>query len=337
MTQVRLRIALLACAVATAAASFAPGAGHAAGLTQERCPGTESLTPGVWKNLGDVLENLLFADGSIWISDSTAGKIRRFSEDGNEEASLDVANPGGLAQAPDGTIFAGQGNGLPNALRRAGASKVIRFSPANPAGTVADVKTGFNMVNGLILAPNGDLYLSDDVDYGLIVIPSATTAPGTPTEFAHVWGTNGLAIVNDPDGTPYLFANITFDQRSPIAKIKMSDKSVTTFQLTAGAVSLEPKVYGDPDTSAPLLGVKGLDDVTRDAAGNLYPVANGTGELLRVDHVTGAACLITGGLQNPSSVRIAPETSAFADHNTATLDFYITEFSGNVRVVRYTP
>ncbi|MCA1833243.1 MAG: SMP-30/gluconolactonase/LRE family protein [Actinomycetota bacterium] len=325
---------ILVAAVLIASAAM-PSASPAQGLTQEKCAGTETLAPTVWKSVGDVLENLLFADGSIWISDSTAGKIRRFDHAGNEGTGLAVASPGGLAEAPDGTIFGGAGDGLPNALTRAHLSKVIRFSPTNPAGYTT-VGEGFNMVNGLTLSPGGDLYFSNDVDYGLMMIPSATTTPGTPAELAHIWGTNGLVI--DPAGQN-LYANITFDQRSPIERIPLAAPGThaTVAQLSLGVVSLEPNVYGSPDTDAPLLGVKGLDDITRDAAGNLYPVANGTGELLRVNPATGAACLITGGLQNPSSVRIAPEGSAFSDLNPATLDFYITEFSGNVRIVRYVP
>jgi hypothetical protein len=61
-----------------------------------------------------------------------------------------------------------------------------------------------------------------------------------------------------------------------------------------------------PNENAPLVGLKGLDDITRDENGILYPVANGMGELLRVDPATGEACLIASGFQNSSSVRIAP-------------------------------
>jgi hypothetical protein len=142
----------------------------------------------------------------------------------------------------------------------------------------------------------------------------------------------------DPAGEN-LYAAITFDQRSPIARVPLDEPEAwdTDIQLTFGVVSLEPVVY-DPGTDAeraPLVGLKGLDDMTRDDDGMLYPVANGMGELLRVDPADGSACLIAGGLQNPSSVRVAPP--AFSDANPDTIDFYVVEFSGAIRHVAFDP
>lgn len=112
------------------------------------------------------------------------------------------------------------------------------------------------------------------------------------------------------------------------------DADPAAYQLSFSIASLEPALYPtDNDPGAPLLGVKGLDDMTRDAAGILYVAANGTGELIRVDPATAQACLVASGLQNPSSVRIAPEGSGFSDLDPATLDLYITEFSGAIKRV----
>ena len=311
--------------------------GHAAAagpLTQDQCPGRVT-GPVVWKTfVGDVLENLLFADGSLWISDTGASAIRRFAPDGSEGSGLTgVDSPGGLAIGPDGLIYAGVGNSLVNALLRTGKAKVVRFSPADPSGTVEDYASGFNMPNGMTFGPGGDLFISNDLDFGLIRIPRE--APSAWSEFAHVWGTNGLVI--DPSGEN-LYAAITFDQRSPIERVPLDDPAShqTAAQLTFGVVSLEPHVYTDPDASRPLLGVKGLDDMTRDEDGNLYPVANGLGELLRVDPTTGVACLVASGFHNSSSVRIAPAGSAF-DTSGERFTFYVVEFSGNVRIVGFTP
>lgn len=290
----------------------------------------------VWKQLGnDFLENLLFAYGSLWVSDGTRSSVLRLDSSGTELTGLtNIQSPGGLAVGPDGLIYAGFGNSLANSILRTGLAEVVRFDASNPNGTVESYATGLNMPNGMAFAANGDLFVSNDFDYGLVRIPAA--APSAWSEFAHVWGTNGLVI--DPAGDN-LYAAITFDQRSPIERIPLEDPGAhaTAAQLTFGVASLAPAPYTDPDTDAPLLGVKGLDDMTRDGDGILYPVANGTGELLRVDPATGDACLITGGLRNPSSVRIAPEDGLFADGNAATIDFYVVEFSGAIRVVRYRP
>src|SRR5206468_12329171 len=102
-------------------------------------------------------------------------------------------------------------------------------------------------------------------------------------------------------------------QRSPIERIPLANPAAhePAAILTFGVASLQPAIYPNPAFGKPLAGVKGLDDMTRDADGTLYVMANGMGELLRVDPLTGAACLVVSGLGNPSSVRIAPSGSAF--------------------------
>jgi len=314
------------------AAVMIPSSGHAGPFTHDACAGSAAMTE--WKRLGnDVLENLLFADGSMWVSDGTRSSVVRLDADGSEGTGLSgIPSPGGLTLGPDGLIYAGWGNGAVGAVLRTREAKVVRFDAADPNGTVAVYAKGFNMPNGMTWLPDGDLAISNDFDHGLVRI-----APdGSWSELARVWGTNGLVV--DPTGEQ-LYAAITFDQRSPIARISLDDTSDVDhdIQLTFGAASLEPSVHTDGDPDAPLLGVKGLDDMTRDADGILYVVANGTGELLRVDPADGSACLIAGGMQNPSSVRIAPEDGAFADGDPATLELYVTEFSGAVRKVVYAP
>ncbi|MEX2554034.1 MAG: hypothetical protein WEB06_00185 [Actinomycetota bacterium] len=302
-------------------------------LTQDPCPGTVT-GPVVWKKMGtDLLENLLFAEGSLWVSDSTAQRIVRLDHDGTEIGSLDGIYPGGLAQGPDGLIYAGSGNSILDAALRRGLSKVVRFAPSDPTGTLETYAEGFSMANGMTFGPGDDLFISNDVDRGLIRIPR--TAPGDWHLFADVWGTNGLVV--DPAGEN-LYAAITFDQRSPIERIPLEDPGShgTAAVLTFGVVSLEPAVYTSPDPSKPLLGVKGLDDMTRSPDGTLYVVANGLGELLSVDPGSGEGCLVASGFQNPSSVRIAPPDSTF-DTSGEAMTFYVVEFSGAIRTVGYTP
>jgi hypothetical protein len=93
-------------------------------ITQDLCPGTVK-GPTVWKALGtDVLENLLFADGSLWLSDGTASAVRRFDASGQGGVGLSgIASPGGLAVGPDGLIYAGVGNSLVNGT--------VGFTPAD--------------------------------------------------------------------------------------------------------------------------------------------------------------------------------------------------------------
>lgn len=304
-------------------------------VTQDACPGSASVT--TWKQLGnDTLENLLIDGSSLWISDETSGAIRRFAPDGGEaDASHELAgvsSPGGLAVGPDGLIYANTGDSFQGALLRTGEASVIRFDRRAPAATKRMYASGFNMANGLTFAPNGDAYISNDVDAGLIRIPRAH--PAAWSHLNNLWGTNGLVVSRDGKT---MYATITFDQRSPIERISLpSGAHSTAFQLTVGVVSLKPAVYTDPDLTRPLVGVKGLDDMTTDGR-YLYSVANGMGELLRVDPRTGAACLIANGFPTSSSVRIAPENGPFADHDRATIDFYVTRFTGQIMRIRYRP
>ena len=319
---------------AAACALVVPLQATAGPISQDACAG--SATVSVWRTLGsDVLENLLFADGGMFVSDGTEGAIVRLdSQTADPKIVIEGASPGGLVEAPDGSIYAGFGNSLVNSFTRNGQAKVVRFDPADPIASLEPVVQGINMANGLTFLPDGDLAVSNDGDYGLLRVDVTSKVV---RELAHVWGTNGLTVVGND-----LFAAITFDQRSPIARIPLLSTNPTpdhSIQLSYGAVSLEPAVHASAREpgSAPLVGVKGLDDMTRDEAGLLYVVANGTGELLRVDPSTGQACLIAGGLQNPSSVRIAPEDGPYADNDPTTTDFYVTEFSGAIRAVRFTP
>lgn len=327
----RVRIGIAVAALTAASMAWVPaGAGH---VTQGRCPGSLS-GPTVWRTFkAHVLENLLFADGSLWVSDSTGNRILRLRPDGSIRSSLDGIPPGGLVVGPDGLIYAGWGDSAADSALKRGLSKVVRFSPADPAGTLSTYASGFDMANGLTFAPNGDLFVSNDLGVGPIRIPRSN--PSAWSSFGDVWGTNGMVV--DPAGRN-LYAAITFDQRSPIERIPLDDPAAhtTAVVLTAGVVSLQPAVRTPAHVFKPLVGVKGLDDMTRTADGTLYVVANGMGELLRVDPVTGSACLVASGFQNPSSVRIAPPGSGFETSGKA-ITFYVVEFSGNIRVVGYTP
>jgi virginiamycin B lyase len=296
-------------------------------ITQGSCMDVTAAVT-LWQQFGmDVLENLGFDGlGNVWISNSTKGQIQRYGADKAPGPVIAVAAPGAITPGPDGLMYVNYGDAIAGALLRTGAAGVKRFDPTVQAPTLGTYFAGINMANGAAFGPDGNMYVSNDVDAGLTRITPASV--GGP--FSDTWGTNGLVVSGDS-----LYAAITFDQRSAIEQIPLANPSghSTFVELSFGAVSLQPAVHppqADP-TTTPLVGLKGLDDMTLGPDGRLYVVANGMGELLRVDLATKAVCLLASGLQNPSSVRFA---SNFGDD---TGDLFITEFSGAVKRVEISP
>lgn len=272
---------------------------------------------------GHVFENLLFAHGSLWISDPSASAIRRLQPDGTERPGVTGISPGGLVEGLDGKIYAGSGNGAADSIRRAGASKIIRFDTSDPQGTVQTVASGLDMANGLTQGPDGTLYVSNDFGEG----PHAVSLDGSVTKLTDVYSANGLVV---RDGV--LYAALTFDGRAPIEAIPLASPGAhyTAAQLALGGASLRPAPQ-PIDTSKSLNVAKGLDDMTADDAGNLYVVGNGSGELFRVDPATGSSCLVASGLTNPSSVRIAPDW--WTGGSPGFLHLYVTGFDGTVTLI----
>jgi sugar lactone lactonase YvrE len=307
-------------------------------LLTASCPGVVDVEVGGFRaDIGHVYENSLFASGSLWVTDSSDTAVKRFAPDGTLIGI--VPGPGGgLAEGKRGEIYAGVGNGLPGAALESGASAVVRFDPdAGPDYPLTLVSQGFHMANGMVLGHEHVLFVSNDVNEGLIAIDLRN--PDTLANWSLVndlWGANGLVV--DPEGKN-LYAAITFDQRSPIYRVPLDEPDAyeVAAELSFGFASLEPAVYDDGDPDAALLGVKGLDDMTRDRHGALYVVANGLGQLLRVDPDSGESCLLADGLSHASSVSIAPENTDFADGIQHTFDFYVSQFTGDISRVVWCP
>jgi hypothetical protein len=300
-----------------------PGAGRAGVVTQDACGGTVSMQTFASVQ-GSVFENLAFvSDGSVWVSDQSANAVRRYAPDGSAlPNALAASAPGGILQVGD-DVYVNYGDSASGAEQRSHAAGILRKDLTT--GAVSTFASGLNMANGLTRDVEGNFYVSNDFDTGLTKISPA----GVPTRLNDTWGTNGLVMLGD-----LLWSNITFDGRSPIdAFDPASGTLVKQIRLSASIASLQPAVYPDgADVSKPLVGLKGLDDITTDGA-FLYPVANGMGELLRVDPADGDACLIVDGLQNPSSVRIAPPAFSVPG---ATTTFFVTGFDGTLRRIAWT-
>ncbi|MGH2829021.1 MAG: SMP-30/gluconolactonase/LRE family protein [Actinomycetota bacterium] len=320
-----------------------PAPGRTGPITHDACPGIQATTT-LFKQVGppmgpgDTLENLGFDGlGYLWISNAAMNRIERYDDQGTLTGFFNVQGPGAITRRADGLMYANTGDSLgPALLARLGApgqASVVKFDPAipisDPTNYATVVASGFKMANGGIFDAAGNYYLSNDVDYGLTkILPSGSVDTTWTAQASNIWGTNGLVVAGAT-----MYAAITFDQRSPIVRIPLAAPypATTLVETTFGVVSLEPKVYAAPQTTQPLIGLKGLDDMTIGPDGRLWVVANGMGELLRVDLGTGSVCLAAGGLTNPSSIRFADTFGPY------TGDAFVTEFSGAIRRISISP
>lgn len=317
---------LAALLLSVAATLTAPAAADS--LSTPSCAGP-AVEVSLFKQIGgpyeQALENLGFDGlGAMWVSNATGNRVHKIAANGTDLGSFALPAPGALTMGPDARMYANFGDAIVGSALRTGQAGVVRFDPAaaDPSGIVPQpFASGLDMANGGIFDGDGNYYTSNDVGDELAKI---SPDGSVDKEWISLWGTNGLVVA---DG--FMYAAITFDQRSPIERIPLDDPAAhsTLTQTTFGVASLQPAVYTDPNVGAPLLGVKGLDDMTLGPDGALWVVANGTGELIRVDRATGEACLVASGLQNPSSIRFA------ASFGPWTGDAFITEFSGAIRRV----
>jgi hypothetical protein len=147
---------------------------------------------------------------------------------------------------------------------------------------------GLGMANGVACAPNGTVYASNDVGTHLDRI----TPDGTvDRRWARVASANGLAI--DCAGR-FLYAAQTFVP-ARVSRIDLHiPESVTTHvRAPAGA-------------SASM-----LDGLAIDKTGRLFVVANGAGQVWRIDG-GGTIQIIAGGLRCPSAVALGHGPRGFS-------------------------
>lgn len=317
MRPLRRIAALLALIALVLPVSGTAGAGP---VTHDPCPGAHPTRQFVTGK--GVLENLLFdGKGNLYVTGDD--QLRRYDAAGNETVLIEGVHLGGLAIGPDRALYLGIGNDIAESVRRTGSSAIWRVTRTNPLKYTVYAE-GFDMANGMWFDRAGNLYVSNDFGPGPVKIPRRN--PSAWTVWGGQHGANGIVV--DPTGR-YLDAALTFDQASRIVRIPLKDPSRarTIAALSTGALTLEPGVHAPPYVGGPVMP-QGLDDMTRDAKGNLYVAANGpAGALLKVDPKTGTACVLADGLDLPSSVRFA---RAFGPD---TGKLYVTQFGGAITVV----
>jgi len=284
----------------TFAASFPPPA-----LAADACAGWTMRT--IFSGLGVVEYLLPDGAGGLLISSGSRNDIERLGRDGSQSVYLAGINAPGAMVRRGGQLYITTGDAAASGATNTADGTVLRVDLATKA--VTTYSSGLVMPNGMTFSAAGDAYITRDIGTSSQVVKVPHADPGHPqTMWANQGDTNGARV--DPSQT-WLYVSTTFNQPADVYRIRLSDPG--TIQTVASLASV--------GNALP----KGLDDMTADAAGNLYIAANGSGELLRLDPVSGAACVVGSGLQNPSAVEFGAGPGWPADH------LFVSGFDGTIR------
>jgi len=237
---------------------------------------------------------------------TTDGFLMRLDRPGAQPRVVTtVQNPGGLAIDEHGDVIVGFGNSAGNGAVGdvTGPSGLLRVDPDTGASQV--YATGLSMANGVVRAPDGAYYATNDLGSNVDRVVNGVTQRG----WAHVDSGNGEAI--DSTGR-WLYVAQTF-RPAAIARVDlMNPANVSTYVLA------DP-----PDWPA------GPDGMTIDAADRLFVAANGAGQIWRVDGTPPRICVVLRGLpgfpDGPSAVAVGARRGPFPPTN-----LYVVTFDGHL-------
>jgi hypothetical protein len=275
------------------------------------CPGPAPKMTVLLADQG-LLESVIVDDSGRLFFTGPQGLMRMDSRDAKPKLLTPVSGGGGLAFDSDGKLVVGYGNTVENGSTgdSTGPSGLLKVDP--DTGKSTTYATGLSMANGVVRAPDGAFYASNDVGHDIDKIVDGKTQRG----WAQVESGNGLAI--DLTGR-YLYANQTF-RPAAIARVDLLHPAdVTTFAAPTDPADL----------------AAGLDGMVRDAAGRLFSAGNGSGEVWRAN-TDASLCLVAGGLakfpDGPSAVAVGNRRGTFGATNLYVVTFggQLIEYAGGV-------
>ena len=239
------------------------------------------------------------ARGRLFYTDlQSSGRLLRIDAPGAEPKLLiqGINGTGGLAWEPDGSLILGFNGGNQNAVADGTAGGLLRVNPET--GESALIVGGMGMANGVVRAPDGAIYASNDFAGGIDRVKDGKLED----DWSKVETPNGLVI--DTAGR-YLYAAQTFKPAS-IARIDLTDpaKEEPFYEAPPG------DTFGGPD------------GMTRDDRDRLFMAVNATGEVWRIDP-DATACRLASGIGNASALNWGGGAPGFPAEN-----LYVVGFSG---------
>jgi|GEM_PF-1889270 len=218
----------------------------------------------------------------------------------------------GMAVDSTGTLFVACGN---NTIRRVGTDFSVttyagRISPTVAAGADGQGEGArFYWPQGLKATAWGDVYLADRGDHTIRKIAqdgTVTTIAGKAPLSGSVNGVGSVARFNGPgdlavDSSTNIYVADTFNY---VIRKVTPDGTVSTF---AGKVATSGNVNGALLT-ARFVNPTGLAF----APDGTLVVADGPGNLRRIDLIAGTVSAIPGSLSSPQMVAVAPDGTIFA-------------------------
>ena len=245
--------------------------------------------------------------GGLLLSSSQNNALERITRDGTLTTFKANVNAPGAMVMRGNTLYVTTGDSAQSGLTNTADGTVMRVDMTTDQATT--YASGLVMPNGMTFSAAGDAYISRDLGTSAQLVRVRQSDPAHPDQtWANLGDSNGVRV--DPSQT-WLYVSTTFNQPAEVDRVRLSNPA-----------DIEP-VASLANTGNAL--PKGLDDMTADALGNLYIAANGSGEVLRLDPLTGASCQLASGLQNPSAVEFGSGPGWPADH------LFVSGFDGTVR------